>query len=261
MAKRFTETGKWDDPWFRKLPPKLKCVWNYLCDRCDAAGVIDPDYQDMTFKVGERVTEKDMKAFDGRISVLAGGKLFLVKFIQFQYGELSEASKPHAAVLSILRRHGIEYGEISKGYGKGIDTLQEKDKEKETEKAEETDGGSGEGGEPPAPVVTAEQIYAAYPKKVGKPDAIPKIEKAMQNPPLGQDAAAWPETLLRITQRFADMRRGEDPNFTPHPSTWFHQARYNDDPETWQQNRPPPNGKQPILAGMKDDIDKWNRKP
>jgi hypothetical protein len=39
--KRFTETTKWADPWFRKLPLRLKSLWHWLCDTCDMAGVLE----------------------------------------------------------------------------------------------------------------------------------------------------------------------------------------------------------------------------
>lgn len=35
--KRFTETTKWDDPWFRQLKPDLKLLGLWLVDRCDNA--------------------------------------------------------------------------------------------------------------------------------------------------------------------------------------------------------------------------------
>ena len=81
---------------------------------------------------------------------------------------------------------------------------------------------------------TAEAIYQAYPRKVAKPAAIRCIAKALASPPLGIDLTVWPALLLQITVRFADARKGEDPQFTPHPSTWFHQRRFEDDPATWK---------------------------
>lgn len=75
--------------------------------------------------------------------------------------------------------------------------------------------------------ITAESIYDAYPLKVGKPSAIRAIKKAM----LKTDATK----LLETTKAFASRRNG-DVAFTPHPSTWFNQERYNDDPSTWISN-------------------------
>jgi len=37
--KRFTETTKWDDPWFRKLSPTAKLLWGYITDKCNAVGL------------------------------------------------------------------------------------------------------------------------------------------------------------------------------------------------------------------------------
>lgn len=76
----------------------------------------------------------------------------------------------------------------------------------------------------------AEAIYTEYPKKVGKPDALRAIVKA-----LGTTDAA---TLLSKTKLYAKSRVGEDAQFTPHPSTWFNQQRYNDDPATWIKTTP-----------------------
>lgn len=75
----------------------------------------------------------------------------------------------------------------------------------------------------------AELIYAAYPLKVGRPKAIQAILKAMSKCP--------PDELLAITKRFAEVR-GADMAFIAHPSTWFNQERFNDDPATWSRNEP-----------------------
>lgn len=84
----------------------------------------------------------------------------------------------------------------------------------------------------------AKAVYDAYPLKVGKPTALLKIKKAIKH--IGF------EELLRLTQLFATAQRVHDANldFCPHPSTFFNQQRYNDDPKTWTRNngthkRPP----------------------
>ena len=82
----------------------------------------------------------------------------------------------------------------------------------------------------------AEAVYAAYPRKVGKPVAIQKITAAIR--------ADGFEFVLERTKLFADARLGQDQQYTPHPATWFHQRRYQDDPETWKPAHK--NGEVPI---------------
>lgn len=73
--------------------------------------------------------------------------------------------------------------------------------------------------------ITATDIYDAYPLKVGKPVAIAAIEKQMKITPAIK--------LLELTKLFASTRNG-NLEFCPHPSTWFNQQRFNDDPSTWK---------------------------
>jgi hypothetical protein len=106
--KRFTETTKWQDPWYRKLKPKHKCLWQYLCDSCDKAGVIDADWDLISFQIGEKVDESSLSVFEGRIGILNKGKLMIHGFIKFQYGNLSPECKPHKEILDLCDRHGID---------------------------------------------------------------------------------------------------------------------------------------------------------
>jgi len=105
--KRFTETQKWDDKWFRKLPPNAKLFWDWACAKCDQAGVIDPDFDLAAFQIGMEIDDSILDYFEGRIEILPSGKLHIVKFIQFQYGKLSRTCKPHMPVFVALERHGL----------------------------------------------------------------------------------------------------------------------------------------------------------
>ena len=71
-------------------------------------------------------------------------------------------------------------------------------------------------------------IYESYPRKVGRPAAIKAITSALKK--------ISAEELLKKTQAFATAKAGSDPQFIPHPSTWFTQERFNDDPATWINN-------------------------
>ncbi len=73
----------------------------------------------------------------------------------------------------------------------------------------------------------AEEIYKKYPKKVGKPDAINAIKKA-----INKDGF---KHVFERTELYAKEYNGES-RYIPHPSKFFNQERYNDDPSEWSQN-------------------------
>lgn len=157
MAKRFTATTKWADPWFQDLEPELKCAWLYLLDNCDSAGVWVVNLKLLNFQIGKRLEwEHIRRAFQGRIQEFDNDKIWVPKFLDFQYGQLLPSCKPHASVISTLKKHGLweDYLKgietLSKGYPKGIDTLKEKEKDQDQEKDLE-DGGVGEETKPRPP--------------------------------------------------------------------------------------------------------------
>lgn len=141
MSKRFTETKKWADPWFQDLDPTLKCVWAYVLDHCDNAGVWVVNTKLMGFQIGKAIAWDTVKAkFGKRLLEFAPGKVWIPKFIQFQYGALSEACKPHQKIISLLKFHTLW-----EAYTKGIDTLQEEEEDREEDKDRDLgDGGPGE---------------------------------------------------------------------------------------------------------------------
>lgn len=125
--KRLTDTGKWDDPWFRRLCIKHKLFWMYLCDRCDNAGVWEADIDLASFLLGERyVSDEVLDSLNcngkARIIILDGGlKWFIPDFLAFQYGvnPLSENCTTHRQVIDLLKEHKIE-DMVKRGYVKGI---------------------------------------------------------------------------------------------------------------------------------------------
>ena len=110
--KRFTDTNKWDDPWFRKITPAAKLFWQWLCDKCDQAGVIDVDYEYASFQLGTTVTEDTLLEYGDRVTKLKRDKVWIRKFVRFQYGKLSPSCKPHAPVFLALEKHGLIEGEV-----------------------------------------------------------------------------------------------------------------------------------------------------
>jgi len=124
MPKRFTETLKWDDPWFRALSPDAKLLWFWLVDKCDQAGIITPDFALCEFQTGIKRAYERIKEIESRVAQIDEGKYIVAKFIEFQHGKLSRDCKAHNPAWQSLEKHGLidENGEI-KGYSKGIERV------------------------------------------------------------------------------------------------------------------------------------------
>jgi len=133
MAKRFTDTGIWEKEWFMKLSPKHKCLFRYLTERCDAAGVWEPNWHLASVCIGEAVNLSDTFVFADQIETLPNGKIWLSGFINFQYGNLSEKSPAHIPVFKSLKKNNL----CDRVFNRVANTLMEKDKEEVTEKEEE----------------------------------------------------------------------------------------------------------------------------
>jgi hypothetical protein len=133
--KRFTETSKWSDPWFRRLSPVAKLLWQYLCDNCSSIGMIDLDFESAAFHIGSKTDDKHLAELDSRIQRI-GTKIFIPKFIDFQYGELSRACPAHKPVYRLIEQHGLKRSEIGYQYpsDRVLSTLQDKEKDKDKEK-------------------------------------------------------------------------------------------------------------------------------
>lgn len=140
--KRFTETAKWMDPWFRGLAPQFKLAWLYVLDNCDAAGVIAIDRALADFQVGSAVDwDVFAEASEGRLIPLAKGKHWVSGFIKYQYGELSTECRAHNPAFASLSKHGLT-DRVSKEYP--YPSLRVQEKEKDQDKEKETEGGAGE---------------------------------------------------------------------------------------------------------------------
>ena len=139
MAKRFTDTAKWDKASFQELSPKMKLVWIFLCDKCDHAGVWDINLNLMSFQIGFKVTLAEIvNAFDGKIEVRGDTKLFVPDFVEFQYGKLNPDNRVHQSVLSRLEKLAPSKAHISPLQG-DKDKEQDKDKDKNKDKEEESE--------------------------------------------------------------------------------------------------------------------------
>ena len=110
MAKRFTDTTKWDDDWFLKLKPRLKCAWSWLCDTCDGVGFKKVSFSKMTAEIGEEVTREEFdEHFGSRIMWLSEDTLWIFGFIKAQHKTLSPKNRAQVNMAKLVLRtiHGI----------------------------------------------------------------------------------------------------------------------------------------------------------
>lgn len=145
--KRFTETTKWRDPWFRNLSPQAKLLWLWLLDHCDRIGIVEVELAAASFDLGDRIKEKHLAELVSRLQATeTSGRYFVSKFIPFQYGRLSETCPAHRPVIEAV--HAAHLTITPVGYQYPIDTLplglqipspRVQEKEKETEEDKEKD--------------------------------------------------------------------------------------------------------------------------
>jgi hypothetical protein len=109
MAKRLTDTAKWRNPWFRKVPTKYKMLFLYMLDECDNAGVIHLDLDLISFLLGESFSREEFNQHLGsKISYIGEEKIIINSFIKFQNGDVSNSTHPMSKhILKELERHGI----------------------------------------------------------------------------------------------------------------------------------------------------------
>ena len=108
MAKRFTDSRKWLDPWFRELPQPYRDLWLYMLDNCSHIGIWKVDMGMASYVIGGEV-RRDMAQdlFNNRVIDITGEtstsvKWFIPKFVSFQYGVLSPDGRLHSKIIRDL---------------------------------------------------------------------------------------------------------------------------------------------------------------
>ena len=173
MSKRFTDTNKFKNPWYRKMPSAYRDLWEYILCECDHAGVWRIDFELASMVIGSSLDSKiALEIFENRIVVIDHDKWFIPSFVEFQYGELKGESPPHKSVIRTLIKHSIDpftltlskglpnpIGDILKSTKRGSNTPQEKEEDKDKDK--DFERGVGKTLDPATASVT-DQIATAW---------------------------------------------------------------------------------------------------
>lgn len=207
MANRFTEDGKWRDPWFRKLTPGAKVLFFYLIENCDLAGFIEIDKDSIEFHTGLSSEEID-KAFIEveRCYLQKEGWLWIKKFIRYQKNSaLNPENNAHKKILSLLSDQLVRF------------TVQEYETELGAIKGLIRGLGIGKGRVEVKVEYSFEEIWEKYPKRVGKKAAERHFNSSVKT---DQD---WTDinNALKSYQQTDTVKKG----FIQNGSTWFNNWR------------------------------------
>ena len=118
MAKRFTDTMKWEEDWYLDLSLTQKLFWIYICDNCNHAGIFRPNKRLFEMLIGDKINLEKFLAHVNedrlRISILANGRWYITGFIEFQYGSnLNANNRVHKTILKLLNDNDLNWdGEI-----------------------------------------------------------------------------------------------------------------------------------------------------
>jgi len=145
MAKRFTDSEKWQDAWFTELTIDQKIIWIYLLDHCDNAGLWKINMKNLNYFCSTNITvEEFFIIFSKRITKVGEDICYINKYCNFQYGPnfLKSDNKAVKSAINRLIEVGIVNSQmgiytLSIPYGYPIDTPKEKEKEKEKEEEKE----------------------------------------------------------------------------------------------------------------------------
>jgi hypothetical protein len=145
MAKRFTDTNKWNDVWFSQLPNDYKLVWIYILDTCDNAGIWLKNIKNLNFFCNTNLTEEDLiKTFSDKLSKVTEEKWIVNKFCTIQYGDNFLESKNKAVLAAIKTLTNLNLikdvngiATLSISYLYPMDTPKEQEQEQVKDKVKE----------------------------------------------------------------------------------------------------------------------------
>jgi hypothetical protein len=108
MAKRFIDTGIFDDDWFMDLSKDAKLLWIYLITKCDHAGIIKINEKLCKLQTDIRDLPEIIKQLGNRLVTVSEQLYFIPKFIEFQYpGFPNSKVRQQSSAVDILVKYGL----------------------------------------------------------------------------------------------------------------------------------------------------------
>lgn len=126
MAKRFIDTGLFDDKWFSDLTKDQKLLWIYLFTKCNHAGIIEYNQKLWEFQTELKGLDTLMEGLGNRLVTVRNGEYYFIpKFLKYQYPKFPNSKvKSQASALKLLDEFGVKIEKyltvnkpLPKGYG------------------------------------------------------------------------------------------------------------------------------------------------
>ena len=107
MAKRFTDTEKWNDDWYISLTNDYRIIWQWLIDNCNHAGICKRSIRLLNLMCNTNISEDDLiNNMEGRV-IKANNNWFIPKFLKFQYANLNSERNVIKSVVKELEKHNL----------------------------------------------------------------------------------------------------------------------------------------------------------
>lgn len=130
MAKRLTDTEKWNDDWYISLSNDYRIIWQWLLDNCNHAGICKRSMRLLNFMCNTNVTEEEMiVSMSGRV-LISNNIWFIPKFLKFQYTSLTSQRPVIISVVKELEKHNL-ISIIPESFGNDYLIIKDKDKDKD----------------------------------------------------------------------------------------------------------------------------------
>ena len=117
MSKRFRDTDIWDEDWYLDIPLEYRSFWDYVCCKCDHAGIWRPNIRRFNSDIENKIDLDTALTFlntnKERIIPLESGHWMIAEFVPFQYGRnLNLNNRVHLSVFNRLNDLGVNLGSI-----------------------------------------------------------------------------------------------------------------------------------------------------
>jgi len=130
MAKRLTDTEKWNDDWYISLSNDYRIIWQWLLDNCNHAGICKRSIRLLNLMCNTKVSEEELiKTMEDRV-LIKNNNWFIPKFLKFQYTSLHSNRPVIISVIKELEKNEL-LSMIPQSFGNDYLIIKDKDKDKD----------------------------------------------------------------------------------------------------------------------------------